>query len=194
MPFQILHDLCALCMADIHLIHKYESRNMIMLQQLPNRFRMGLYAIQCIDDHHCIVQHLKHPLHFCGEIHMSRCIQQGNACILPVKDCLLGINRDTAILFLCIIIQKGISMVHPSQLTNTPGHIQQTFRQRCFAGIHMCQHSDIYIVHHFTSFIVSSVKHHVLLFFLSCSFHYKSSEEKRKEFCQLPDRWGVIRL
>ncbi len=45
-------------------------------KQPPERFRVRLHAVRAADDEHRVVEHLKRALHFCGEIYMSRRVEQ----------------------------------------------------------------------------------------------------------------------
>ena len=83
----------------IHFVDKQKHRDLITLQESPERPGMSLHTVRPVDDKHRIVKHLKRPLHLRRKINMPRRIQQRHLHILPRKNCLLGKNRDSSLFF-----------------------------------------------------------------------------------------------
>ena len=129
-------------MCDVHLVDKDERGDVIAIQQLPDGPGMGLYAIQCADDHQCIIQHRQRPFHLCGKIHMARRIQQ-RVPVPVMRDVrFFGIDGDPAGLFLTIIIQGAVSMIDPAPFADRAAQIQKSLAQRRLSRIHMSQQSQ----------------------------------------------------
>ena len=76
---------------------------------------MALYSVRSADHQHRIVQHLQRAFHLRRKIHMSRCVQQRDILVLPLKLRLLGKNCDSPVPLLTIRIQKRVPVIHPSQ-------------------------------------------------------------------------------
>ncbi len=93
------------------------------LQQPPKGTGVALDAVGAADDQHGAVQHPQDPLHFGGEVHMPRGVQQGNGGVLPGQLRLLGKDGDAPLPLLSVGVQKGVPMVHPAQPAHRPAEI-----------------------------------------------------------------------
>ena len=136
----------------IHLVDEQKCRDLISFQEPPQRHRMALHAVHAVDHKNRIVQHLQCPLHLSRKIDMPRSIQKCYFHILGLKDRLLGKDRDPTLFFQFIIIQKGISVIHASDLTDHATQIQESFGQSRLPGIYMRQDSYYQFFHVFSSF------------------------------------------
>ena len=117
----------------IDLIDKKKSRNLIMLQKLPQnshlRIRTLLRRKICGTDHqHRRIQNAQHALHLRRKIHVARRIQNGKRTITDPKPCKLRINRDPPLLLHFIRIQKRVAMIHASPLFHCPRLKQDALR------------------------------------------------------------------
>ena len=121
----------------VHFIHEYKGRHMVAPQQPPQRFGMALHAVRSADHQHGVIQHLQGALSLGGKIHMAGGIQQSNGSIARRKQRLLGKDSDAACFFQAVGIQKGVSVIHPPQLPDLAGTVQQSFGKRRLSGIHM---------------------------------------------------------
>ena len=127
MGLKVRKQCIPICSILIHLVYKQKDRNLISLQQPPQRHRVALHTIHTIDHKDRIIKYLQRSLHLRREIDMSRCIQKCHFHILCLKDRLLGKDRDPTFLFQFIIIQKGVSMIHTSDLPDHTAQIQKPF-------------------------------------------------------------------
>ena len=107
---------------------------------------MPLQTVCRTYDQHRIIQHLQRPLHFRGEIYMSRRIQQRDIHPLPLHLRLFGKDGNAPVTLLHVGVQKGISVIHPPQPADLPACIQNTLRQRRFPGIYMGQETYTYML------------------------------------------------
>ena len=73
---------------------------------------------------------------------MARGVQQGKIGIARREEGLLGENGNTARLFQRVGVQKGILMVHPAQLADGAGAVEQGFGKGGLAAVHMGQNAD----------------------------------------------------
>ena len=115
--FQLLHERPLIRPLLVHLVDKEEDRDMISLQEMPQRLHMPLDAVRAADDKDRVVQHLQGPLHLRREIHMPRRVQEGHLLIPDDRLRLLGKNGDPPVLFHLVCIQEGVPVVHPPQLS-----------------------------------------------------------------------------
>ena len=122
---------------------------MVPGQQLPQGAGVALNPVGAADDQNGIVQHLEGALHLRGEVHVPRCVQQGNGQILERQHCLLGEDRDAAFPLLAVGIQKGILVIHPAQLAQPPASIEQSLRQSGLTRVNMGQqtHGKLFCFH-----------------------------------------------
>ena len=85
---------------------------------------MGLDPVGAADHQHGAVQYLQRPLHFGGEIHVARGVQQGDLPVRPGsavrqrKHRLFGKNGDAPLPLQVLRIQEGVPVVHPAQGTD----------------------------------------------------------------------------
>ena len=77
---------------------------------------MALYPVGAADDKDCVIQDAENPLHLARKINMPRCVQQGDPPFPHRQLRLLGKDRDSPVTLLHVGIQKGISVIHTSQL------------------------------------------------------------------------------
>ena len=103
---------------------------------------MALHAVGAADNQHRIIQHLQCPLGLRGKIHMARGVQQGKIGIARREEGLLGENGNAARLFQRVGVQKGILMVHATQLADGAGAVEQGLGKGGLAAVHMGQNAD----------------------------------------------------
>ena len=123
----------------IHFVDKQKHRDLITLQESPERPGMSLHTVRPVDDKHRIVKHLKRPLHLRRKINMSRCIQKRYSHISDPKHRLLGKDCDAPLLFQFVIIEKGILFIDSAYIVHNTALVQHGFGERRLSGIHMSQ-------------------------------------------------------
>ena len=93
------------------------------LEQPPQRLGVALHPVGAAHDQYGRIQHLQRALGLSRKVDMPRRIQQRKGSIPIGKFSLLGQNGDAARTFQGIGVQKGVAMVHTSQLAHRPGPI-----------------------------------------------------------------------
>ena len=68
---------------------------------------------------------------------MARCVQKRHFPFSQLQSCLLGKDRDPSGTLQFIVVQKGIAVIHPADLTDTSTKIKDTLRQGGFSRIYM---------------------------------------------------------
>ena len=122
---------------------------MVARQQTPKCFGVRLHAVRPADHQHRVVQNLQRALHLRRKVHMSRRVQQGDRRIRQRQLRLLRENRNAALALERECIQKGIPMIHTSELFQCAGGEQQRFRKRGFPRVHVCKDADYKSFHSF---------------------------------------------
>ena len=116
-----------ICSLLIHFIYKKKHRNLISFQKPPQSHGMALYAVHAVYYQYRIVKHLKGTLHFRRKIHMARSIQKRDLHLFCFQPRLLGKYSNSPFPLQLISIQKGISMIHSSQLSYFSAKIKKPF-------------------------------------------------------------------
>ena len=133
-------------------------------KQPPQCLRMALYAVRTADHQDGRIQHLQGAFHLGRKIHMAGRVQQGYLRIPERHDGLFGENCDTALTFKGIRIQKRIAMIHAAKSPHRAAAIQQRFRKRRLARIHMGQQTRTNMFFCFSRFLLA----HKNAFFRDC--------------------------
>ena len=81
---------------------------------------MALDAVGAADDQDGVIQHLERPLHFRGEVHVARGVQQCHRPFPQGEHRLLGEDGDAPLPLQVVGVQEGVLVVHPSQLPYRP--------------------------------------------------------------------------
>lgn len=118
--FQLTQQQNALCAVQIHLVDEQERRDAVPGEQPPERLRVRLHAVCAADDEHRVIEHLKRTLHFCGEIDMSRRVEQRHLRMRQRKLRLLGEDRDAALPLERKGVEKCIPVIDPPHFLSAP--------------------------------------------------------------------------
>ena len=171
----------------VHLVDKQEGGDAIALQQPPQGEGVPLHPVGAADHQDGAVQHLEGALHLSGEIHVSRRVQQGDLHPLQGEHRLLGEDGDAPLPLQRLGVQKGVLVVHPSQLLQPPAVVEQGLRQGGLSCVHMGQYTygQFFHIRFLKCKILSAVLYH--------SFAVQGSALCRFDFCQ-SSRSGSERL
>ena len=100
-------------------------------------------AVRRADDKDRAVQDAQHALHLGRKIDVTRRIQQGIAPLLFTahrgESGLFGEDRDAALLFHLVGIQKRVFVVHPARFADRACDVQKRLGQRRLARVHVGQ-------------------------------------------------------
>ena len=123
----------------VHFVDKQEGGDLVLLQQLPQGYGVGLDAVGTADDQHRAIQNRQGSLRFGGKIHMARGIHQGDLPVFRFQHCLLGENGDALFPLQRMGVQAGVAVIHTAQGALCAAFIQQRLGKRSFSGVHMSQ-------------------------------------------------------
>ena len=127
---------------------------MVPGQQPPQGGGVPLNAVCAADNQNGVIQHLEGALHLAGEVHMARCVQQGQVQAVQRQAGLFGENGDAPLPLLSVGVQKGVPVVHPSQAAQLAALIEQRLRQGGLARIHMGKQTSTNAFEHFFLWLI----------------------------------------
>ena len=76
--FQFLQERVFVRAVHIHFVDEEKTRDMVFLQQPPQRDGMALYAVGAADDEDRFVQHLQGAFRFCRKVDVTGGVEQGD--------------------------------------------------------------------------------------------------------------------
>ena len=126
----------------VHLGDEDEGGDLVPAEETPEGFGVGLDPVSAADDQDGVVQDLEGALHLGGEVHVARGVQEGHRQVGGLKDSLLGEDGDAPGPLQGVSVQIGIPVVHPAQLLDGPGGVEQGFGQGGLARVHVGQDAD----------------------------------------------------
>ena len=123
----------------VHFVDEEKHRHLVPLQQPPEGQGVGLDAVGAADEQHRAVKDGHGPLGLGGKVHMARGVHQGHVSGFRLQKGLLGENGNAPGPFQGVGVQKGVSVVHPSQGPPGAGGIEQGLAEGGLPRIHMGQ-------------------------------------------------------
>ena len=112
---------------------------------------MALDPVGAADDEDRVVENLQGAFGLGGEIDMSRGVKQGEAHVAVIEDRLFGKNRNAPVAFQGVVIEKGVAVIDPAELTEVTGAVHQRLGQGRFTGVDMRKNADSDFFHTITS-------------------------------------------
>ena len=109
---------------------------------------MALDTVRSADDENGVIENLEGALGFRRKIHMSRGIEEYDVQISELHAGLAGKDRDAAVPFDVICIEKCVPMIHAPGLPQRAAEIEHGFRERCFSGVHMGENAYYAVIVH----------------------------------------------
>src|SRR6266849_6436172 len=104
----------------VHLVHKTDARDAIFIRLAPYGFRLRLHAGDGVEHAHRAVQNAQRALHFHGEVHVARCINDIDA--IPLAEAIPRGSRsrardgDAALALLLHPVHGGRAFIHRTDL------------------------------------------------------------------------------
>ena len=121
----------------IHLIHKGDPRNPILIRLTPNRLRLRFYPTHRIKDGNGPIQDPETPLHLDGKIHMAGGIDDIDSMVPPKAGGGSRGDGDASLLLLLHPIHGGGTFIHLTDLVRNSRIIENPFRRGRFTRINM---------------------------------------------------------
>src|SRR5260370_1016336 len=104
----------------VHLVHETDARDTVLVCLAPHGLRLGLHAGDGVEHAHRAVQNAQRALHFHGEVHVARCINNIDAIFLPKavpgRRRRRACNRDPALALLLHPVHAGRAFIHRTHL------------------------------------------------------------------------------
>ena len=134
---QVFQNLVPVGSRPVHFIDENKNRQPVALQQPPQRFGVRLHPVRPADDKQRIIQYRKGTLHLRPKVRMTGGVQQRQLGMGQRQPCLLGKYGDAPAALLRIGVEKGVPVVHPAGLPQSPGAYQHRLGQGGLAAVHM---------------------------------------------------------
>ena len=92
------------------------------------------------------VEHFKRTVHFDGEVNVSRGVDDVQAVAVPFTGGGGGLDGDAALLLLLHEVGGGLAVVYLAGLVDLAGELENAFRGRGLAGIHVGEDTDVSVL------------------------------------------------
>ncbi|MPM18507.1 hypothetical protein SDC9_64919 [bioreactor metagenome] len=122
---------------DVHFVDIGHAGHAIPVGLTPHGLGLRLDAALGTENGDGAVQYAKRPFDFNREIHMSRCIDDVDAVVLPMTGGGGGGDGDSTLLLLLHPVHGGSAVMHLSELVGDPGVIQNPLGRRRLSGVDM---------------------------------------------------------
>ena len=134
----------------IHLVREDQARHAVAIRLAPHRLRLRLDAGDGVEQRHGAVEHAKRPLHFDGEVDVSRRVDD----VDPVLDTVTGPeargrggrDRDAALLLLLHPVHGGSAIVDFTDFVALPRVIEDALGGGRLPGIDVGHDADVPVV------------------------------------------------
>ena len=127
----------------VHLVDEADAGNLVLVALPPHRLGLRLHAGNGVEQRHRAVQHAQRPLHFGGEVHVARSVDDVDAIVLPHASGGCRRNRDAAFLLLLHVVHGRGALMHFADAVRD-ARVEQDALCRCrFSGVDVRHDSDI---------------------------------------------------
>src|SRR5712691_1034427 len=131
----------------VHLVDEDDPWHAVAVRLAPHRLGLRLAAAHGIQHGHRTVEDAQAALHFDGEVHVSRGVDDVDAVLLieagPESGRRGRRNRDAALLLLLHPVHRGRTFVHLTQLVGAARIVKDTLGRSRFPGIDVRHDADI---------------------------------------------------
>ena len=141
---QVLHELLPAEPRGVHLGHENKGGHPGPKEQGPEGLRVGLDAVGAADDQDGHVHGRDGSLRFSGQVRVARCVEDGQLQLAHLQTGLFGEDGDPPIPLQGMGIQERVPVIHPTQLSEHPGFIEQRFAKGGLPRVHMGQNARRY--------------------------------------------------
>ena len=127
----------------IHLVHKGNPGNAILVGLAPHRFCLGLNTGNSVKNHHAAIQHPQAALYLSSEVHVPWGVDDVDVVAVPLAGgCRCG-DRDAPFLFLGHPVHDRVPIVNVADLVRPAREEEHTLSNRRFTGVDMRDESDV---------------------------------------------------
>src|SRR5712692_8605409 len=131
----------------VHLVDEDYPRHAVAVRLAPHRLGLRLDAAHGIQHGHCAVEDAQAALHFDGEVHVSRGVDDVDAVLLieagPESGRRGRRDGDAALLLLLHPVHRGRTFVYLTQLVGAARIVKDTLGRSRFPGIDVGHDADI---------------------------------------------------
>ena len=128
---------------DVHFVDVAHAGNLIHIGLSPDGFGLRFHAALGAENGDRAVQNTERTLDLNGKVHVTGCIDNVDAGVVPEAGGCGGGNGDAALLFLFHPVHGSGAVVHLAELVRLARIIQDTLRRRGFAGVDVRHDADV---------------------------------------------------
>jgi hypothetical protein len=127
----------------VHLVDEDDAGYAVAVGLLPDRAGLGLDAALGADHENATVEDAHGPLHFHGEVHVPRGVDQVDRAVLPVAGDGGGTDGDAALLLLRHVVGDRVAGIDIADLVDLAGVVENPLRRCGLARIDMSEHAYV---------------------------------------------------
>ena len=129
--------------AAVDLVDEEQRRDAQALQRTPQDAGLRLDALDRRDHQHDTVQHAQRAFHLGNEIRVAGRVDQVDGRAVDRERDDGGLDRDPALALQLQRVRLGRARVDAAGLVDDSSGVEQPLRQRCLAGVNMCEDPQI---------------------------------------------------
>ena len=133
----------------IHLVDEDERRDVVTVEQAPQRLGVSLDTVVGANDQNRIIERLECSFRLGRKIDMPRGVDEHEARIPALDHCLRREDGDAALALDCIGIQVRVAVIDASAGADLPRVEEHCLGKRGLTCIHMRQDADNCLLHTF---------------------------------------------
>ncbi len=127
----------------IHLVDEADAGHAVLVGLVPDGLRLGLHAGHAIKYHYATVQHAQAALHFHGEIHVARGIDDVDAMVAPETGGSGRRDGNTTLSLLIHPVHHRRTLVGLAQLVGTSSEKEDAFGHSRLTRVDMGNDADV---------------------------------------------------
>jgi hypothetical protein len=127
----------------VHLVHKADARNLVLVALPPHRLSLRLHAGNRIKQRHRAIQHAQAPLHLGGKVHVAGGVNNVDADVFPHAGGGGRGNRNAALLLLLHVIHGRRAFMHFTDAVRDARIEQDAFCRCRLSGVDVRHDSDV---------------------------------------------------
>ena len=141
--FHHIHNTEEIRAENIHFVNIGHTRHAVLVSLPPHRFRLGLNATLGAENGYRAVQYAQGTLHFYREVHVTRCVNDVDAMIIPLAGSSSRGNGNPTLLLLYHPVHGRSAIMHFADFVYPTGIEKDAFSSSGFAGVDMCHDADV---------------------------------------------------
>ena len=127
----------------VHLVNEANARDFVFIGLAPHGFRLWLDAMHSVKHGASAVEHTQRALHFGGEVHVARSVNNIDTDVAPEAGGGGGRNGDASLLLLLHPVHRSCALMDLSDAVRLSGIEKDTLRRSGLTGIDVGHDADV---------------------------------------------------